>query len=454
MPVANAEYIYFTRLSLENVKSFGDRQQLNLTDRGGKPARWTLILGENGVGKTTLLQCLALMRPILTLGEGTKTNSGKPDLLQPALYDKENSEIAALARTGQPKVSIEADLSIGRLFGDARGRSRPLTLRADFEMKENELDKVLPNPLRRRGFVEPIIIGYGAARHSQYRSSDTLEALSDPTESLFDPSVELADAQAILQSLDYAAYKKQSDAEKLLEALKRALVTLLPNVPSVEAIKLHGPKTPGKKKQKTGVQVVTPYGEVPLHALSLGYQTMTAWAVDLAWRLYQAFPEASEPLKQPAIVLIDELDLHLHPRWQRQLRLHISDAFPNVQFIATAHSPLLAQDYLDANLAVVRECDGQAIIDDDPEVVRTWRLDEVVTSALYEVESPYSLDVQQDLDRRTALLQKSSLTESEVEELARLEAFADTLSTRASKEDEQAMDVIRRAAMLLGAKTK
>ena len=111
------------------------------------------------------------------------------------------------------------------------------------------------------------------------------------------------------------------------------------------------------------------------------------------------YPEADDPLKQPAIVLIDELDLHLHPRWQRQIRSHISDAFPEVQFIATAHSPLLAQSYLDTNLAVIRQEHGQGLIENDPKVVRTWRLDEVVTSILYEVDSPYSLEVTRDLKR-------------------------------------------------------
>jgi hypothetical protein len=389
------------------------------------------------------------MRPTLTLGEKAKTNAPQPDLLQPSLFDKENLEIAALARVGRTSIKLEADLSIGRVFNDTKVRSRPLTLRADFEVKDNDLEKILPHRLRRPGFVEPVVIGYGAARHTRYRSSDTLEDLSDPTASLFDPSLELADAQTILQSVDYAAYKKQPHAEALLEAVKAALVKLLPNVSSTAAIKLHGPATPGNKKQKTGVQVVTPYGEVPLAALSLGYQTMTAWAVDLAWRLYQSFPDSDEPLSRPAIVLVDELDLHLHPRWQRQLRTHISDAFPNVQFIATAHSPLLAQDYLDANLAVVREVNGQAIIDDDPTIVRTWRLDEVVTSALYEVESPYSVDVQQKLDRRTTLLQKKKLSAIESTELGELERFVAALTTRASKDDQAAMEVIRRAAKLL-----
>ena len=56
--------VYFTNLIVENVRSFAQRQELNLVNPDGRPAGWTLIVGENGVGKTTLLQCLARMRPV------------------------------------------------------------------------------------------------------------------------------------------------------------------------------------------------------------------------------------------------------------------------------------------------------------------------------------------------------------------------------------------------------
>jgi len=449
MARTGSPFVYFTRLELENVRSFGEGQTLDLTDESGRPARWTLILGDNGVGKTTLLQCLALMRPILTLGENPKTNAPKPDQVEASLFIQENAEIAALARTGQSKVKLEATLASGRRLSQKDGRARSLVLQAGITMKGDALDKIDPHRERRPGFVEPLVIGYGAARHSRYRSSEVPDGAAEATASLFDPSLELADAKTILQDLDYAAYKQQPHAKELLEAVKAALAKLLPDVSSAAAIKLYGPSTPGTKKQKTGVQVVTPYGEVPLAALSLGYQTMTAWAVDLAWRLYQHYPDADDPLQQPAVVLIDELDLHLHPRWQRQLRSHISETFPEVQFIATAHSPLLAQSYLDTNLAVVRRDGGQAVIENDPAVVRTWRLDEVVTSALYEVESPYSLEVEKELEQRTQLLQKKRLTTEDKADLARLEELADSLSTQAASEDKEAMDVIRRAAKLL-----
>ena len=55
--------IYFLSLEIENARCFAEKQVLHLVDSTDRPARWTLLVGDNGVGKTTLLQCLAWMRP-------------------------------------------------------------------------------------------------------------------------------------------------------------------------------------------------------------------------------------------------------------------------------------------------------------------------------------------------------------------------------------------------------
>ena len=64
MTATMTSQIYFKRLTLSNLRSFGEEQYLDMCDHEGRPSQWTLVLGENGVGKTTLLQCLASMRPV------------------------------------------------------------------------------------------------------------------------------------------------------------------------------------------------------------------------------------------------------------------------------------------------------------------------------------------------------------------------------------------------------
>src|SRR3954454_7249599 len=99
--------LYFTSLEIENVRCFAATQSLDLTGANKKPARWTLILGDNGVGKTTLLQCLAWMRPVPQGGKDTGVQddgaefSGEPPPLRsgtlgPALLEEENEVLEGL----------------------------------------------------------------------------------------------------------------------------------------------------------------------------------------------------------------------------------------------------------------------------------------------------------------------------------------------------------------------
>jgi predicted ATP-binding protein involved in virulence len=74
--------------------------------------------------------------------------------------------------------------------------------------------------------------------------------------------------------------------------------------------------------------------------LSDGERGSLAMVLDLTRRLAQANPHLSRPADQAeAVVLIDELDLHLHPKWQRSIARNLTAAFPKCQFIATTHSP-------------------------------------------------------------------------------------------------------------------
>ena len=459
-------HIYLKRLTLTNVRSFGDEQELDLTDANGNPARWTLILGDNGVGKTTLLQCLASMCPVLAAATPSKPagespnapvdpiNAPPPTFVEPALLRREDAELAALARTGAQVATLSAVLSSGQALGAGTTKPVEIVFEATITVADGELIDVKQTKMKVGKPVEPLVVAYGAARHMRYRGSEPFEPHSDTTASLFDPSLELVDAKEILEQLDYGASKGQAGAKDLLKRIKEALVRLLPDVKAASAITLYGPAPPGAKGGKFGVQIKTPYGEVPLGSLSLGYQTMTAWAIDLAWRLYRQFPTAPDPLQMPAIVIVDELDLHLHPKWQRELRQNISAAFPNVQFIATAHSPLLAQSYLDTNLAVIREDDGQAMIENNPAVNKKWRIDEVVTSALYEVDSAFSPAIGQLLQERTTLKQKRRPTAAQKERLAELDKLADDLTPSFDPESERALEVIKRAAALLDAPEK
>jgi predicted ATP-binding protein involved in virulence len=79
--------------------------------------------------------------------------------------------------------------------------------------------------------------------------------------------------------------------------------------------------------------------ELSVNQLSSGYRNMLALVMDFARRLAQANPQMENPLEAEAILMIDELDLHLHPTWQQKIIPDLRKVFPNTQIIATTHSP-------------------------------------------------------------------------------------------------------------------
>lgn len=416
-------YVYFTRLSLSNVKAFGEGQELDLRDpKTGRPAQWTLILGDNGVGKTTLLQCVALMRPVLSVQPQFHADAPEPDWLQPALAFEEDTNLISLARVGAGgKVRLEADLLCGRRLKGPGGRGRLINVHAAIETYAGTLVKFSTSEERNAAFTQPLIVGYSAARHMAFNRGDPIKTSEDATAQLFEPEIQLEDAEEILERLDYARARGDRKSGALLKHLKVALAQILPDVSRPEHIRVYPPATLVSTRRKSGVRFATPYGEVPFRSLSLGYQTVAAWTADLTWKLFNRYPKSRDPLLEPAVVLIDELDLHLHPHWQRTIRENVSQSFPQVQFIATAHSPLIAQSYLDTNIVVLRRVGKAVEIENDPAVVSNWGLDEVVTSDLFGLTSAYPPVIDGMIRERSTLLRLPRRSPAQKARLAQLQ---------------------------------
>ena len=442
--------VYFTKLKLENIRSFGELQCLNLLDDEGRPAQWTLILGDNGVGKTTLLQCLVRMRPEFnepSEDDGPPSNPVEPELCR----EEDNSVLKGLTRSSNDGVTkICAELIAGRTFnGLEEQENYRITTTIKITRSKGSIEKVDPGGDCNGDPVEPLVLAYGAGRHMGIANFVKLIG-SSFTDSLFDTTAELFDAEEMLYQFDYRQLKDDSPAKNLLLAsLKKLLAEILPTLNSSDDIDIRRPRLPGSKEEDGGVWVKTPSGTVELKQLSLGYQTVMALMIDIAWKMLTHYPDCENPLLEPAIVFIDEIDLHLHPKWQRTIRKHLIRHFPAVQFITTAHSPLMAQDALDTNLAVIRDQDGQAVIESEPTVVETWRLDQILTSKLFGIESARPVKIEKAMKRRIELAQIQNRTEEEQGELANLDNLVESLPTAELEKDQKAMDIVRKAALLL-----
>jgi len=177
---------------------------------------------------------------------------------------------------------------------------------------------------------------------------------------------------------------------------------------------------------------------------------MVAWLVDLAARMFDYYPESPNPLTEPAIVLVDEIDLHLHPKWQRKIFNYLSEKFPKTQFIVTAHSPLIVQSAPnDANIVLLRKEGDHVVIDNDIKNVQNWRIDQIMSSDLFGIESSRSPEIEKTLQERKTLLQKTELSPQEQQRLNELNQQIRNLPTAENPEDIEAMDIIRRAAEYL-----
>jgi predicted ATP-binding protein involved in virulence len=136
--------------------------------------------------------------------------------------------------------------------------------------------------------------------------------------------------------------------------------------------------------EKAGVQL-------DIRQLSDGERGMLALVLDLARRLSQANPNIEDPLQAEAVVLIDELDLHLHPQWQRTIVQKLTTTFPNCQFIATTHSPLIIGEVAPESIILIAE-DGEIIHPDQSLGMDTdWILKNIMVAPTRRIEDTLEL---------------------------------------------------------------
>jgi energy-coupling factor transporter ATP-binding protein EcfA2 len=436
--------IYFLSLTVEDILCFKDKQVLDLSDRNGNPAQWTVILGDNGVGKSTLLRCLAGMEsekhtgdkyidlpsdypynyPILFLLEGPigdwdQINSMKNGVVT-AEFACNNYLSSVVDSPGKNNLAAAIyEVSVG------------ITYSCDVTGKQ--------------GFPVVICYGYGATRHlGEISLSASVESRN--SESLFSEKSSLINAGEWLLQTDYSCRTASGSVkERLLNTFEQVKAILIKILPDVDDIRIAPADEYGALPRP---EFLTPYGWVGINDLGLGYRSTIAWIVDLAVRLFRRYPDSPDPLAEPAIVLVDEIDLHLHPRWQRTIMDFLTERFPNTQFIVTAHSPLVVQAAQNANIVLLRREGDRVIIENNPEIIQNWRVDQVLTS-VFELPSSRPPQVEALIKRHDEILAKPALTDADEIELQRLSEQIGPLPTAENLDDIEAMDIIRQAAKLL-----
>lgn len=303
--------MFLQRLVLDNIRSI-EHLDISFQTESDKIRQWTLLLGTNGVGKSNILKAIAL-------------SFAGYDTVQDLLPNPSD-----WVRHGQKEGKIQAT------FLTNKGSKRQIELsfiagdnRRTFAERNNEsLTQI--DIIRDTMEHAYLTVGYGASRRLSSTNGIKSERFysmgAQNVTTLFDSDSPLHAVEAWATDLEY---RREQEG---LQFIGDAFDSLLAGV-SFEGI----------DRDKRELLFKTPDGILPLRLLSEGYQNVIAWWGDFLHRITTTLSELPQLSKVAGLLLIDEIDLHLHPTWQRRLRDFLTEKLPSFQIVATTHSPLTAQ---------------------------------------------------------------------------------------------------------------
>ena len=239
-PARRQKSIYFLSLEIESARCFTESQELHLVDSNGCPARWTLLVGDNGVGKSTLLQCLAWMRPTPYYPPGEDSQAG----IQPWLHDQGPPDMARLLRDGARHTVLQAEMVELPDLASCRASTARVRTGIELYAEDNQFAGARRTANEPETTVEPFVITYAANRYMGHQNAEELSAF-EPVDLLRTDSTELVDVADVLSQLDYSALKGNAQSKAHLNSMKRALSEILPFIEAPGDIDILDPEEPG-----------------------------------------------------------------------------------------------------------------------------------------------------------------------------------------------------------------
>ncbi len=317
--------------------------------------KFNLLVGKNGTGKTSALDALAVAIGSWFLGiKGAKTRhilSNEVQLMPIPLTLHLDDEEQVTETTWEERIPSEVQAQ-GFVRGQSINWLRSIispggrtTYRHAAEIKKlaSETDEAI----RKGQDVElPLIVYYGTGRLWQepkesFRIKDPEKAVSKQERSRFsgysysvDPRLSVGQLTQWIARQSWIAFQKKGRNSPSFEAVKDAIIGCVEGATDLFFDAEYGE-----------VVVDMESGQQPFSNLSDGQRCMLAMVGDMAQKAAKLNPQFGGEVLQriEGVVLIDELDLHLHPRWQRRIIEDLRRTFPKIQFICTTHSPFLIQ---------------------------------------------------------------------------------------------------------------
>lgn len=279
------------------IENYGSIEKLIFKEIPLK-SQWVFLTGENGVGKSSILRALASTIGFRRLNT-YETN--KPKDFKCTIYTDSDSAV---------------NIDYTRIANYKTGRRNPLLL-----------GFAAYGPFR----LNPIFGGLTTTQLKKARSKNGHSL------TLFSNDAFLLDLES--QFIEWKKSENRNDAfESRKYAIKQFLEGILLNVGDVEfSYDMNGlPLTIFREKDGDN-NLFEPVG---ITELSSGYMSIISMMSDLLVRLYRQQPDIDDPGELKGVVFIDEIDIHLHPKFQKHFVEQLTAAFPKVQFIVTTHSPI------------------------------------------------------------------------------------------------------------------
>lgn len=314
-----------------------------------------LLLGENSVGKSTCLSAIALA--LLGTREAAKLNLAYRDFGRSSGQD-------IWDLWGGETVSVEAS------FHD-----RVETAEFRYEPRREQFDGTED--------LTAVVLGYGPHRYIATGETKRPSGPADKVRSLFDPRTPIPDPSPWLIEL------AETNREKFDE-VARAIRGILPVGDNDKLV----------NDPVRGICVYAHTQLTPIIQLSEGYRSMFAMITDIGRSLLEYYPNLETAR---AVVLIDEIETHLHPRWKMRVMSTLRRAFPRVQFIATTHDPLCLRGMDDDEVIVLTrsETGGVQLMEDLP-AIAGMKVEQILTSEYFGLSSTLDPDTELEIVKATA----------------------------------------------------
>ena len=334
------------RLEIKNFKKFSE-YTLDLHPQ------FTLLIGDNGTGKTSILDALAIAAGVwLVNSPDTTLNNSRRNILRSEIRLESISTDTITQFIEHKPTQIKA---IGKINGEPiqwlRQIKKNSSRTSNTEAKEalNIISKLFKQIESGDKIWLPVMAYYGAGRSWLPFNQRDPKAITKTSPSrrwdafydCFEERIRIADLHTWFQKEAIAAVNRQGKMRPSYEVVKLAILRCIPNAENI----WYDP-------ERSQIVISIQNNPQPFSNLSAGQKMMVALVADLAIKIVTqnaAFlPKEIDPDNQAlpqilqqtsGLVLIDEIDVHLHPKWQRQVVDDLKNTFPAIQFVCTTHSP-------------------------------------------------------------------------------------------------------------------